>query len=122
MPAGAHLFSLLGEAAAGAGRTYPRGERHALMVFARASTREEAEGIARAGMTDLGWVEAIITKVGMIDRLSVPEDLRPSVSHAWENGCSVVAYAQPINRVQNPQFAQSAMKVVLRPQDRITDE
>jgi hypothetical protein len=105
LSAGAHLFSLLGEAAGGVGCAYPRGERHALMVFARASTQEEAETIARAGMTDLGWVEAIITKVGMIDRLSVPEDLRPPVSHAWENGCSVVAYAAPIS--QGPQAGRA---------------
>ena len=108
MAAGDHLFSLLGEAAAGVGCSYPRGERHALMVFARASTQEEAKKIAVAGVTDLGWVDAIITRVGMIDRTAVPEDLRSPVSHAWEKGCSVVAYAAPIR--QGPQSGLSSSR------------
>jgi hypothetical protein len=92
----AAVFVLSMQAVAGAGNVRPDGRRYDLLVFARGDDEGEAEGVARAGLAQLGWDQAAALRSGEItDPAAIPPDLEPTYRRALDQGCAVIVYDQP---------------------------
>ena len=96
MENGGVVFVLTMEAVAGPAHAQPDGRRYDLLVFARGESRAQAEATALAGLSQLGWIEALAVRSGEItDAGAVPEDLQPALRRAQANGCAVIVYDEP---------------------------
>ena len=90
------VFVLSMRAVAGPANSQPDGRCYDLLVFARARDEAEAAAVAFRSLGQLGWIEAASLRSGEItDPDAVPEDLKPSLRRALDNGCAVIVYDEP---------------------------
>jgi hypothetical protein len=93
------LYAFTAQAAAGPDVGFPPGERHAMLIFAVAETREVAEAEAKARVEAEGWigVDLLRGKVVELDPASIAEDtVRGAAQSAYADGCAFVVYRDPI--------------------------
>ena len=93
------LWVIQATAVASEGCNYPRGERHAVLVFATAPDCDVALSRMQQGLAAHGWRQAEVTRSGTIssDTDAIQDDtLRAAATSAIESGCGIVAYADPI--------------------------
>ena len=93
------LWVIQATAVASEGCEYPRGETHAVLVFATAPDRDGAFSRMQQGLTAHGWGEAEVTRSGTIssDTGAIQDEgLRAAAASAIESGCCVVADPEPI--------------------------
>jgi hypothetical protein len=78
---------------------YPVGECHAVMVFVCSGDRSSAETMAIDALNEHGWSDAVIARWKTLPNETQVEDdvLRDAFADALVNGCSLVAYADPIS-------------------------
>jgi hypothetical protein len=87
------VFVLTVQAVAGPRNSEPDGRRYDILAFARGDDEAAAEAVARAGLADRGWDEAVVLRSGeIVDAGAVPEDLRGPFARALKDGCALVIY------------------------------
>jgi hypothetical protein len=93
------LFLILAQATAGPATRYVEGARHAVLVFARAGSHDEALAVGTEGLAELGWSDPAFQKVGIIELgPHLKDEDRAPAEHAMANGCAVRVYAEPVAR------------------------
>ena len=89
------IFIARVDATAGDCGAYVKGDRHALNVFVRASSNDEAVQVSEKVVGRNGWTEVKILRTGKLDpaRLEKPEHVR-AAAEAAQLGASIVVYRQ----------------------------
>jgi len=94
-----HVFLATGAATKANGADYRAGERYSLLIFSRQPIGEKANGkLASKGAAAAGWKEVNLERSKRLPSREAPADaiLREAFGDALSEGCSVVAYREPV--------------------------
>ena len=74
------------------------GDRHAILLFVRAESADEALTIAASGLDGHGWAAVRFSKTKVVDDDHEPVDevFRRAFRSALSEGCALVTYSEPI--------------------------
>jgi len=94
-----HVFLATGAATKANSADYRVGERYSLLIFCRQPIGEKANGkLASKGAAAAGWKEVNLERSKRLASREAPADaiLREAFRDALSEGCSVVAYREPV--------------------------
>jgi hypothetical protein len=93
------LWAVQTRASAGQGCAYPAGQRHDILVFAKAEDSGGAIQRALKALTDNGWLDLETSRSGEIDPSRIDPanaELSAAFNGAMTNGWGMLIYQTPI--------------------------